>query len=101
MELMLQVLLLANSDEIQGVHSKAQILPLKAFESGSGYTSDIIKSIDYAEKMGASIVNCSFGSDDKNRALQDVIAASHMLFVCAAGNSARDLNDYPVCSCVL
>lgn len=39
--------------------------------------------------MGASIVNCSFGSDDKNRALQDVIAASHMLFVCAAGNSAR------------
>lgn len=46
--------------------------------------------------MGASIVNCSFGSDDKNRALQDVIAASHMLFVCAAGNSARDLNDYPV-----
>ena len=50
-------------------------ITLKAFESGSGYTSDIIKSIDYAEKMGASIVNCSFGSDDKNRALQDVIAA--------------------------
>ena len=84
-----------NSDEIQGVHSKAQILPLKAFESGSGYTSDIIRAINYAEEMGAKIVNCSFGSNDDNEALKETIEYSNMLFICAAGNQSINIDETP------
>ncbi|NDO18108.1 S8 family serine peptidase [Lachnospiraceae bacterium MD329] len=81
-----------NSDEIQGVHSNAKILPLKAFESGSGYTSNIIKAINYAEQIGAKVVNCSFGSSDNNEALKETMENSDMLFVCAAGNQAKNID---------
>ena len=37
----------------------AKILPIKVFEGGTAYTSDIIEAIHYAESMGASVVNCS------------------------------------------
>ena len=83
------------SAEIKGVHSNAKIMPLKAFENGSAYTADIIRAIEYADMMGASIVNCSFGSCNENRALKDTIADCDMIFVCAAGNYAADIKEKP------
>ena len=81
---------------IASVSSGAKIMPLKAFKDGSAYTSDVIKAIDYAENMGADVVNCSFGSDNENQALRDVIENSEMTFVCAAGNNAKDIDQSPV-----
>lgn len=63
------------------------ILPLMVFDGGLANTSDIISAITYAEKIGADIVNCSFGSTSENPALYDAIASSNTLFITAVGNS--------------
>ncbi len=73
-----------------------KILPLKVFENGSAYTSDIIEAIRYAEMMGAKVVNCSWGSTEENPALEEAMAGSEMTFVCAAGNNRLDLYETPV-----
>jgi subtilisin family serine protease len=46
--------------------------------------------------MGVKIVNCSWGSNKDNPALEDAISNSDMLFVCAAGNGQSDLDVNPV-----
>ena len=74
----------------------AQILPLKVFEHGRAYTSDVIRAIEYAEEHGASIVNMSFGGADDNRALREAMQERNMLFVCAAGNARTDVEEAPV-----
>lgn len=79
-----------------GAGENAKILPLKVFEKGKAYTSDIIKAIDYAEKQGAKIVNCSWGTQAQNPALESAIRDSDMLFVCAAGNSSINIDETPV-----
>ena len=52
----------------------------------SGSTSGIIEAIKYAEGMGATICNFSFGTDKPDRYLEEAIRDSEMLFVVAAGN---------------
>ena len=85
-----------NNVGIAGVAPEAKILPLKVFQNGVAYTSDIIAAIQYAEKMGAKIVNCSWGSSQNNPALKEAMDKSKMLFVCAAGNNHEDMNITPV-----
>lgn len=85
-----------NSIGIAGVAPEAKILPLKVFQNGAAYTSDIIAAVEYAEKMGAKIVNCSWGSTEDNPALKETIDNSNMLFVCAAGNNHDDMDISPV-----
>ena len=75
---------------------EAQILPLKVFEHGRAYTSDVIRAIEYAQEHGASVVNMSFGSADDNRALREAMQERNMLFVCAAGNARTDVEEAPV-----
>lgn len=78
----------------------SKILPLKVFENGIAYTSDIIEAIQYAEMMGAKVVNCSWGCTEENSALKEAMESSSMTFVCAAGNNRLDLNEtqiYPAC----
>ncbi|MCI9627485.1 MAG: S8 family serine peptidase [Clostridia bacterium] len=74
----------------------AKIMPLKIFDNGKAYTSDIIRAIRYAEEHGAAIVNCSWGSADNNTALREVMEQSDMFFVCAAGNHRKNLQTTPV-----
>ena len=76
--------------------ANVSILPIKAFSKGRAYTSDIIMAIQYADLMGAKVINCSFGNPDYNPALREAIEASSALFVCAVGNSRKDLGDNPV-----
>ena len=85
-----------NLKGIVGVAPDAQIMPLKAFTGGTAYTSEIIGAIEYAEKMGVKIVNCSWGTTVDNPALRDTIANSEMLFVCAAGNNGLNIDINPV-----
>ena len=87
---------IAGCKGIQGICSDVQIMPLKTFKDGSAYTSDIIRAIHYADAMGANVINCSFGSDDENIALKETIASTDVLFVCAVGNKAKDIDDSPV-----
>ena len=81
-----------NDAGIAGVAPDAKIMPLKVFSNGTAYTSDIIEAIEYAQSMGAKIVNCSWGASGENTALQEAMADKDMLFVCAAGNNSKDID---------
>ncbi|MDR3587062.1 MAG: S8 family serine peptidase, partial [Desulfosporosinus sp.] len=85
-----------NGKGIAGVAPAAKIMPLKVFENGKAYTSDIINAINYAEEMGAKVVNCSWGSNDDNPALKEALESSNMLFICAAGNNGANIDNTPV-----
>ncbi len=86
----------ANNKGIKGVAPNVKILPLKFIDNGTGYTSDAIDAIEYAKSLGVKVINCSFGSTDDNQALKDEMAASGILFVCAAGNSNSDTSIAPM-----
>ena len=85
---------------ISGVISKTasnvRIMPLKVFEGGTAYTSNIIAAIAYAEENGASIVNCSWGSTNDNQALRDAMEQSPLFFVCAVGNNRLNISETPI-----
>jgi len=85
-----------NGIGIAGVAPEAKVLPLKVFQGGAAFTSDIIAAIHYAEERGAQVVNMSFGSRHQNPALYEAIAGSSMLFVCAVGNSGFNIDNHPV-----
>lgn len=85
-----------NNIGITGVAPDAKILPLKVFNNGIAYTSDIISAIEYAESMGVKIVNCSWGSVNDNPALKEAINNSNILFVCASGNSHVNIDSCPI-----
>ena len=85
-----------NGSGIIGAAPRVKILPLKFISDGTGYTSDAIEAIEYASKMGAKIINCSFSGADNNLALKEAMAASKLLFVCAAGNAGKDISKAPV-----
>ena len=85
-----------NGIGIAGVAPKAKIMPLKAFKNGTAYTSDIINAIEYAEKKGVKIVNCSWGTTVDNQALKEAIEGSNMLFIFAAGNNGVNIDINPV-----
>ena len=85
-----------NGIGIVGVAPKAKIMPLKVFKNGVAYTSDIINAIEYAEAHGAKIVNCSWGSNENNLALKEAIQNSGLLFICAVGNGAQNIDVNPI-----
>jgi RHS repeat-associated protein len=84
-----------NAVGISGIAPNAQIMPLIVFHDGVAYTSDIINAIEYAENMGAKIINASWGSSQDNPALADAIANTDMLIVSAAGNRSANIDNYP------
>ncbi len=94
---MVSGLIAAKKDDtgIAGIAPDVKLLPIKFVNGSTGYTSDAIEAIEYAEQMGAKIVNCSWGSDTNNSALKDAMSKSGMLFVCAAGNSGTQACQYP------
>lgn len=85
-----------NGKGISGISPEAKIMVLKTFEEGTAYTSDIIEAINYAEENGAKIINCSFGTEEENPALEETVKNSEMLFVTAAGNRNTDIDNTPV-----
>lgn len=84
-----------------GIAPNVKIMPLKALNYNSGYTSDILAAIEYADKMGVEIINCSFSGLDYNEALADAIYNHpNILFICAAGNYGKNTNElitFPAC----
>ncbi len=82
-----------NNTGIAGIipNNNVKIMTIKALGGsvGSGETINIVNAIEYAQKMGASICNISFGTERNDSALRTAIETSDMLFVCAAGNANR------------
>ena len=81
---------------ISSVAPDVKIMPLKVFENGVAYTSDIIEAIQYAEANGAKIVNCSWGCTEYNQALKEVMDQSGMFFVTAVGNNRLNVEETPI-----
>lgn len=84
---------------IVGVNWRAKILPVKFLDSsGSGTLEAAILSIDYATKMGAKIMNNSWGGGGESQTLKEAIERSNQagaLFVAAAGNDGSDNDSTP------
>lgn len=92
----------AVSDNALGLAGSAwdvTLMAVKISDPGGAITDDaIIEAIEYADAMGADIINCSWGGPSMGQALGDAIQASDALFVCAAGNDGADIDvtpDYP------
>jgi thermitase len=83
-----------NSMGASGTAWKTQLMAAKFLDAGgSGSTANAIKAIDYATRMGAHVMNNSWGGGGFSQALKDAITAAHnkgVLFAAAAGNSGQD-----------
>jgi subtilisin family serine protease len=77
----------------------AKILPLKAFMAdGSGYSSDVIRAIYFAQKNGANVINMSFSFASSSRELSNAVAAAEskgVILVASAGNDGKAVQVYP------
>jgi subtilisin family serine protease len=88
-----------NNTGVAGVCWNVKIMALKFLSSGgSGYTSNAIKCVEYAKKMGAKLSSNSWGGGGYSQALKDAIDAAGeqgMLFVAAAGNAGTNNDTQP------
>lgn len=79
-----------------GVSWNVKMMALRALGTdGSGFVSDIVRCIEYVQRMEVPIVNCSFGSPSFSQAEHDAIQSADALFVAAAGNDGMNLDETP------
>ena len=80
-----------NGVGIAGVNWNVRIMPVKMLgANGEGSTAAAINAINYAKRMGADIMSCSWAISAKSQALSDAITQTNALFVAAAGNGGVD-----------
>ena len=80
-----------NNAGIAGVTWSAKIMALRFLDAwGLGSTADAIAAIEYANGMGADVINNSWGGGGSSQSLKNAIDASNAVVVCAAGNSGRN-----------
>lgn len=91
-----------NGVGVAGVNWKVKMMGVKFLsKEGSGTLAGAIKAIDYASKMGAKVLNNSWGGGGFNQSLKEAIERSYAagaLFVAAAGNDGLNndtRNFYP------
>jgi subtilisin family serine protease len=84
---------------IAAIAPDAMIMPLRAFDDeGSADLFILAKAIRYAVDNGADVINMSFGTLDKSKALQDSIdyaKGKGVLLVASAGNNNTSSPQYP------
>ena len=89
-----------NGVGVAGVGWNIKIMALKFLDSsGSGYTSDAVRALNYAVARGAKVVNASFGGGGYDPALATAInnaRAKGVIVVAAAGNDGTDNDANPV-----
>ncbi len=89
-----------NDKGIVGIGHGARLMPLKVADE---YTDPEINTgfegILYAAKMGAHIINCSWGDDNWSRAEQEILDVVHrdynVMVIAAAGNGGSAEPIYP------
>jgi subtilisin family serine protease len=93
-----------NGRGVAGVTWRATLIPAKFLGPGGGYVSDAVRALDYITDLksrhGLDIVatNNSWSGGGYSQALKDAIARAGdagILFVAAAGNDGRDLDEDP------
>ncbi len=88
-----------NRTGISGVMWHAALMSLRVLDSaGSGDVASAVEAIDYAVAQGASIVNCSWGTDADSQFLKEAIDRAGrrgVVVVASAGNSGRDIDTRP------
>lgn len=90
-----------NGVGVSGFAPGSLILPIRVLdEFGEGWTSNVSLGVRYARKMGAEILNASWGraGGDPSSILEDEIKAyiaSGGIFVAAAGNSGLNIDAEP------
>ena len=79
---------------VAGVAPLTRIMPLRINSpSGAATISDVVAAFGYAQRMGARVVNASFGGTTASSAERAAIAAAPgVLFVTSAGNDGRDMD---------
>jgi subtilisin family serine protease len=87
------------SGVIHLVAPSAKIMPLKAFNAdGSGYVSDVMRAIYYAQKNGATVINMSFSFPTYSPELKNAInfvSSRGVVCVASAGNDGSPALVYP------
>jgi subtilisin family serine protease len=87
-----------NGIGISGIAPKVKILPVRWMSKGLGWGSDAIASIRYAVKMGAKVINASWGGIGYSKALEEAVREAEskgVLFVVSAGNNKSDNDSTP------
>jgi subtilisin family serine protease len=92
-----------NGIGVKGVADNVKIMSLRVVPDGDERDKDIALAIRYATKMGAKVINMSFGKEfsPQKKFVDDAVkyAVAHdVLFVHAAGNDAKDIDttdNYP------
>ena len=89
-----------NDFGVMGVAPNVSLMLIKArSERGHYKVANIVKAIDYAINMGATLVTSSIGGNDFSQAYLDVLNKmdeKKMLFVQAAGNHGKNLKRFKV-----
>jgi len=84
-----------------GAGHSANLYAVKALDgSGSGYTSDVIESIQWCINNGIQVANMSFATNTYSQALYDAVKTAYdagLIMVAAAGNTGpgSDTVTYP------
>jgi len=87
-----------NNFGIAGIAPRVQLMPLRWLGQVDGQSADAVEAIHYAVKMGARVINASWGGEKYSQALDEAVqdAQAHgVLFVVAAGNANNDLDAHP------
>lgn len=89
-----------NGTGVTGVCWRGAVMAVKFMSVfGSGTTSDAVAGMEYAIRMGARVINASFGTRGRSEALRDAIRLAKRrgtLIVAAAGNERRNIDRVPV-----
>jgi len=89
-----------NGAGVAGICWSAQLVALKFLDaSGSGYISDAVTALEYANAMGIPITSNSWGGGGYSQAMVDTInegGAKGYLFIAAAGNSGMNADTNPM-----
>lgn len=85
-----------NLKGLSGILWNVKIMPIKTADSEGTWVSDQVEGVKYAKSKGAKIIVCSFGGYQRESLQAAMIDQSpNQLFVCAAGNDARNTDYYP------
>ena len=88
-----------NATGITGIAWQARLLSVKVLDcTATGRIADAAAGIRYAARMGADVINVSFGATNDSLVLREVVAeaqARGALVVASAGNDGRPGLTYP------
>jgi cell wall-associated protease len=87
-----------NKKGVNGVSKNVSIMSIRAVPDGDEYDKDVALAIRYAVDNGAKVINASFGKSFSPNAewvyeALEYAASKDVLFVHAAGNDGKDLDD--------